>query len=258
MKKKWIIGLGVAMLLAIAGLTGCVAGGTGGPQIIPPNALFSLNNQQQGIWANGEGKVMAVPDIARLSVGIESQSATVSEAQSRATKAMNDVMAVLTQNGVDKKDIQTQYFNIQRVTRWDNDKQQEILIGYRVTNTVTAKIRQLDKAGTIIDATAQAGGDLTRINGISFDIDNPETFQSQARDKAMANAKAKAEQMAKAAGVNLGKPTYITESSYIPQPIYRTALKAEAAAPAPAEAPTPISPGEMEITVNVQVVYSIL
>ena len=258
MKKKLLIGAGVVMLLAIVALSGCVAGGTEGPQGVPSNMQFSLNNQQEGIWVNGEGKVMAVPDVANLRIGIESQAATVSEAQGNATKAMNDVMAVLTKNGVDKKDIQTQSFNIQRVTRWDNDKQQEILIGYRVTNSVNAKIRKLDTAGTIIDAAAEAGGDFTRIEGISFDVDNPETYQNQAREKALANAKAKAEQMAKGTGVTLGKATFVTESVYIPGPIFRDlAMKAEASG-APAAAPTPISAGELEIRVNVQVVYSIL
>ncbi|MFC1911048.1 SIMPL domain-containing protein [Chloroflexota bacterium] len=257
MKKKLLIGVAAIMLVAILAFTGCAATGTGAPAS-SSGVNVNLNNQQEGIWVNGEGKVTAIPDIATISVGVDSQAATVTEAQSKATTAMNNIMKVLKDNGVAEKDIKTQYFNIQQMTRWDQDRQQSVVIGYQVTNTVTAKIRQLDKAGTIIDAAAVAGGDLTRVNGISFSIDDPTALQNQARDKAMAAAKAKAEQLAKAAGVTLGKPSYVTESSYIPGPIYRdTYMKAEAAM-APAATPTPISAGEMEITVNVQVTYNIL
>ena len=170
---------------------------------------------------------------------------------------MDRVMKALKDNGVADKDIQTQYFNIQKVTRWDKDLEREVVIGYRVTNMVTAKIRELDKTGTIIDAVAVAGGDLTRIDGIGFSVDDPSVYQEEARQKAMADAKAKAEQMAEVAGVKLGKPTYISESSYIPSPVMRQDVFKEAAAGAPM-VETSISPGEMEISVNVQIVYAIL
>jgi uncharacterized protein YggE len=99
---------------------------------------------------------------------------------------------------------------------------------------------------------AAAGGDLTRINSIAFSIDDPTPYSKQARDKAMADAKAKANQLASLGGVNLGKPTYISESVYYP--IYTSGAKADVA-PAPT---TPISPGEMKITIDVQVVYALL
>ena len=122
-----------------------------------------------------------MPDVATLRLGIESQETSVAVAQSRAAEAMDRVMTALTDNGVAEKDIHTQYFNIQRVTRWDDDKQQEIVIGYRVTNIVTAKIREIDKAGIIIDNIATAGGDLTRIDNISFSVDDPSAFCKEAR-----------------------------------------------------------------------------
>jgi len=216
-----------------------------------------MGNQQQGIWVTGEGKVTAVPDIATLRLGIEAQEATVAEAQARASEAMGRVMAALEDNDVAEKDIQTQYFSIHKVTRWDEIKDQEIVIGYRVTNMVTAKIRDIDKAGLIIDAVAVAGGDLTRIDDISFSIDDPSVYLEEARGKAMADVKAKAEKLAGLAGVRLGKPTYISESSYLPSLGYPRVYYEGAAIPAPAP-PTEISPGEMEITLTVQVAYAIL
>lgn len=248
MKKGWFLVVGLALVLAVVSLAGCSEGSTFTGEIKGIN----ISSQQQGIWVTGQGKVTAVPDIATLSLGIEAQDTSVAQAQTRAAGAMESVMSALTKNGVAQKDIQTQQFNIQKVSRWDDKNQQEIVIGYRVTNIVTAKIRQIDKTGTIIDAVSAAGGDLTRIDNIAFSIDDPTAYSAQAREKAIADAKVKAEQIAKLAGVSLGAPTYITENVYFPYPIYRGV--AEAAAPAPT---TPISPGETEVTLSVQVAYSI-
>jgi hypothetical protein len=227
-------------------LVGCT-----GPTTI---GTVGLNSQQTGIWVSGEGKVTVTPDIATLWLGITAQAASVAEAQSQATEAMNGVMTALTDGGVADKDIQTQYFSIDQVTRWDEETEQEIVVGYRVTNMVTAKIREIDKTGSIIDAVATAGGDYTRINNISFSVDDPTAYYEEARQKAMADALAKAEQLAELAGVELGKPTYISEGTIYPPVIYREAAMA-ASAPM---APTPISPGEIELTLTVQVVYAIL
>ena len=96
---------------------------------------------------------------------------------------------------------------------------------------VTAKIREVDNTGIIIDAVARVGGDYIRINGISFTLDDPTAYHGEAREKAMADAEAKAEQLAELAGVKLGKPTYISESgAYMP-------VVREYYAPAPMPAP---------------------
>jgi len=254
MKKNWLLAIGLALVLTIIALPGCSQSNTGLGEGLS-NLPINLDNQQQGIWVTGWGEATAVPDIAVLTLGIEAQAASVAEAQSEAAEAMNRVMDALTDNGVAEKDIQTQYFSISKVTRWDEENQREVVIGYRVTNMVTAKIRDIDKAGTIIDAVAEAGGDLTRIDSIGFSIDDPSAYYEEAREKAMADAKAKAEQLAELAGITLGKPTYISEGTYIPTTTYPRVMYEEAAVPAP---PTPISPGEMEISLTVQVVYAIL
>ena len=255
MNKKWLLTIGLVSILVVIGLSGC-SQDSAALGALPSELKLSLNNQQEGIWVSGDGKVSAVPDIAILRLGIEAQEVSVADAQAQAAEAMNAVMAALTDNGVAEKDIQTQYFNIQRVTRWDEDKGQEVLIGYRVTNMVTAKIRDMEKVGAIIDAAASAGGDLTRIDSVSFSIEDPSAYQTEARQKAIADAAAKAKQMAELAGVTLGKPTYITENAYIPYPVYRQDFF-EKAAGAPAME-TPISPGELEVSSTVQITYAIL
>lgn len=250
MKKGWLLAVGVALTLAIVGLAGCEQSAA-----TPAGEITELNlsSQQQGIWVTGEGKVSVVPDIANLRLGIEAQAPTVAEAQTQATDAMDKVMIALTENGVAEKDIQTQYFSIHRVTKWDSETQQEIVTGYRVTNMVTAKIRDIDKTGTIIDAVAEAGGDFTRIDSIDFSVDDPSPYYAELREEAMADAKARANHLAELADVTLGKPTYISESYYSPivlRPAYAIEVMEEAAK-------IPISPGEMEITLNVQVAYAI-
>lgn len=252
MRKIWLAAAGVLLILAMGVLAGCSGDiGTAGPA----NLKIDVGSQQEGIWVNGVGKVSAPPDIATLSLGIESQETSVADAQAKAAEAMAKVLAALKNGGIADKDIQTQYFNIQKVTRWDNDKQQEVVLGYRVTNIVTAKIRAMDKIGAIIDAVATAGGDLTRIDNVAFSIEDPTNYQKDARARAMADAQAKAKQLAELSGIKLGKATYITESSYTPTPIYRDA-KTVAPAPMPATE-TSINPGELDVVVNVQVTYAI-
>lgn len=261
MKKKWLWVIGLAALvIPIVALTGCFAGvpgpGGAGWANVPSLPQVNVGGQQEGIWVSGEGKVTAVPDLAIVVLGIEAQAATVTEAQAQASEAMGRVMTALKDNGVAEKDIQTQYFNVYQRTQWDEIMGEEVVIGYQVSNMVTTKIRDIDNAGLIIDAVVTAGGDLTRVNSINFSIDDPSVYLDEMREEAMADAKDRAEQLARLAGVRLGKPIYISESSYWPSPEYpRVYYEGGMAPPA---APTPISPGEMEITLNVQIAYAIL
>lgn len=240
MGRSWFMVTALALVLAVVGLSGCTSGVSN----------VQLNSQQTGIWATGTGEVMATPDIATLRLGITAEAATVAEAQSQAREAMDEVMSALTDNNVAEKDIQTQYFNISQVTEWDREKEERTVVGYQVTNMVTAKIREIDKTGTIIDAVAEAGGDLTRISGISFSVDDPSAYYEELRQQAMADAKAEAEQLAELGEVSLGKPTYISESTSTPYPLQHSLAEAAIT--------TPISPGELEISLTVQIAYAIL
>jgi hypothetical protein len=241
MKKGLLLVIALVAVMALL-LVGCTETSGGG-----------ANTQQTGIWVSGEGKVTAVPDLAMLNLGVEAQEKTVQEAQTEAVTTMTALVAALKSNGVADKDIQTTVYSIEMVTKWNVDTNEQITIGYKVTNTVTAKMRDMSKVGTIIDAAAEAGGNLTRVSGISFTVDDPTAYYTQAREKAMADAKAKAEQMAGLANITLGKAFYISESGgYIPTPY---AIKDYAAGGA--SGTTPISAGELEMTVTVQVAYSI-
>lgn len=253
-RHRWIAVVGLTAVALTVGLTSCsptapVVAAADGVQSI------SISNQQEGIWVSGEGRVSVAPDVAEVNLGIEVQDTSVAAAQSLAAEAMDRVMQALADSGVAAKDIQTRFFNIHQVTRWDRETEEETVTGYRVSNMVTAMVREIDTVGAVIDAVARAGGDFIRVNGISFSVDDLSEYEEQARELAMADAKARAEQLARLGDVRLGKPTYISESGRsVPTPFYAPA--------APmfdmAEARTSISPGETEIAVHVQVVYDFL
>jgi uncharacterized protein YggE len=262
MKKGLVLALGLALLVA-AVATGCASGTDASseksPALAEPASLgYSAagdSSQQAGVWVTGTGKASAVPDVAILTLGVEAQEDTVSQAQSEAASAMTDIVAVLTANGVAEKDIQTQWFSISEVTRWDKDSNQSVTIGYSVTNTVTAKIRKMDSTGAVIDAVAAAGGDLTRVSGITFSIDDPEPYYAQAREAAVLNAMSKAAAMAATAGVSLGAPTYISETDSsvpVPYPVRSYSGTGEAL-----DATTPIVVGETDITATVQMGFAL-
>ena len=265
MKKYLVLSTVLAAALALTALAGCSAGGvttanpggnipaTGAVSYVPVNN----GNQPSGIWVTGTGTVTATPDIATLNVGVYDKEATVAAAQVIATDAMTKVIAALKQNGVADKDIQTTGYSIQQVTRYDNTKNESIPDGYSVSNNVNAKIRALDKVGAIIDAVAAAGGDTTRINGVSMTVEKPEGYYPEARGKAMADAKARADQLASLAGVKLGAAYYITENTGYSTPPVQYAAMSSAGGIAVPQATTPISAGQTDITLTVQVAYAI-
>ena len=282
MKKNIFVTFGLVLIIALifSGLSGCTTQSTTGKQtadVIPtvlaedestttstPDIHVSVKNQAEGIWVSGTGKVTTNPDIATLQLGIEAQEASVSEAQEKAKEAMDKVMKALTEKGIEEKDIQTQYFRIYQRTRWDDEEQQEVITGYQVSNMVLAKIRDIEKVSDIIESVVVAGGDYTRINDLNFSIDDPTTYYDRAREKAMADAKQRAEQIASLAGLQLGEPSYISESV---TPVYQTMVygltsgSAQQMVPAPVpamdSAASNISPGAIEINVNMQIAYKI-
>jgi uncharacterized protein YggE len=249
MKKGIIIAIGIALVLVTVGVAGC--GDYFGSE--EAGLVRNISSQQDiGIWVTGVGKIAVVPDVTVLSLGVEAQTATVTEAQQQATGAMNAIMGVLDSHGVDERDIKTQQYSIQPVREWRDD--QYILVGYRAINTISVKVRDTDDTGSIIDEAVAAGGDYTIINSISFTVDEPEAYYEDVRAEAMADAKDRAEQLAELGGVRLGKPIYIAEyGGYIPTTVYYDSAAVEGVG----DSRTEISPGETEIQMTVQVVYSI-
>jgi len=204
----------------------------------------------EGIQVTGTGSAFGKPDIAILRLGVSTERKSVEEAREEAAVVMQRLIDSLKNNGIDENDLQTKNFSIQ--PQYDYIDGKMVLRGYRVTNTVSAKIRSLDKVGEIIDDAANAGGDIVQIQSIQFSIDDPKKLKEQARIEAMKDAKSKAETLAEEGGVKIGKPISISESSGTYMPTYNLDEKATAGG-----GTTPIETGELEVSVTVTVIYEI-
>ena len=261
--RKAVVILAV-ILVASVSLVGCAPapavvyqGGVPAAGTAIGSGGIIVSQQSVGLWVSGLGKTTGTPDVVLLTLGVESQQKTVAQAQKEAVDAMTGIMQVLKDSGIPDKDMQTSQYNIQQVTRWDEDQSTSVVVGYRVTNTVTCKIRDIARAGSIIDKAADAGGDLIRVNGINFTVDDPTPYYKIAREKAVQYAMEKAKQISQVSGTKLGRVLYVSEdASYVPPMVGNYAMKSyamDAAAPSP----TPISAGELEFQVTVSMVYEI-
>jgi uncharacterized protein len=250
MKKFWLISFSLIILLAISGLTGCVAGTTGGTE------TSVITNQQQGIWVTGEGKVSVTPDIVNISLGVQSQETSVSDAMKKTSDAMARVMDILKANNIADKDIQTQQFSIYPQYSLDQTTGKQTITGYQVTNTLNVKLRDINKVGTLIDAVVAAGGNLTVINNVNFTVEDPTRYYDEARQKAIDDANEKAQEIASLYGVTLGKPTYVLETSSTPYPIYYGGSGGPAIMTE--QQGTSISAGSTDIVLDIQVSFTMI
>lgn len=234
----------------------------GAPGFAPAFAL-QAGSGQTGIWVSGEGTVSVEPDLALLNVGVETTGKTVSEANGEAASAMDAIVKVLRDRGLEDTDIQTRSFNIfpqyeyREVIESGIRTGNQILVGYRVSNSAVIKIRDLESVGDIIDDVANAGGDATRINGINFTVEDPKPLMNDLREAAVKDAMAKAQQFADLTGVGMGRLVFISEggsSGVTVQDFGVTRAYAEAAF---ASSSTPVIGGELELSLNIQAVFAI-
>ncbi|MXV84109.1 DUF541 domain-containing protein [Candidatus Poribacteria bacterium] len=244
MKRLEFLFLGVITLLAIT-LTGCE------PQIL---GTLLQSQESRKIHVTGNGSVVGEPDIATLNLGVSVEKKTVAEAREAAAVAMTAVLDALKARGIAENDIQTERFSI--YPQYDYTENGRVLRGYSVNNTVSAKVRALETLSGVIDAAAEAGGDIVVVNSVQFMIEDTTPLQTQARGLAVEDAAAKAQTLADASGVTLGKPITITETSHAASPPIAFAREA-AFAEESALSSTPIEAGELTVTVNVTIVYEI-
>ena len=211
-------------------------------------------NGGPGIDVGGRAKVAGTPDTLRLDLSVAASATSVSEALASANRSASVVQKSLLGNDVQKKDLQTSGLNI--APEYDYSKSSSPrLKGYQATEIITARIRDLGRAGDVIGKAISAGGNAIRVNGISLDLEDTGVLVSSARDKAFADAKAKAEQYARAAGRSLGDVISISEDVTTPTPIPMPyGLNA---ASANDMASVPIEPGSQDVSVVVTVLFEI-
>ncbi len=248
-----------ALLISVGLLAAACGGDNGAGAATGPGAFGALQpastdaSASLGITVSGLGTVTAKPDTALLSPGVSVLAGTARDARDQAAAAMNKLLDSLKGNGIDDKDINTTQFSLSPEYDYSSGRTPR-LTGYRVTNTVSVKVRDLDRAPEVIDDAVDAVGDPIQIGGVSFTVDDPSSLLSEARAMAMADAHDKAQQLAQLGGVDLGKPIAISETSGgLPSPIFYGAARIQGAD----AASTPIQPGQLDISVSVQVTYGI-
>jgi uncharacterized protein YggE len=200
------------------------------------------------ISVTGEATISAPPDLARIEAGVTTDAKTARDAASANNDAMGKVLLALKSAGLSDKDYQTSRLSLQPQYANQNRPGPNVLSGYRASNQVTIKLRDVSKIAGMIDAVTAAGAN--DIGGINFMVSNASKLLDDARAEAVTDARRKAEIYAKAAGVTLGAPISISEHGAAVPIMYR-----RAAAPMAAEAP--IAPGEETLRVTVGISWEI-
>ena len=206
----------------------------------------------------GKGSVRAVPDLASATIGVEVERPALGEAQAEAATLTAAVIAAIKEAGIPDEDVQTARFSVRVVRERERDKgdgkedaQRPEQTTFRVSNAVEVTVRDLDKMGGILDDAIAAGAN--DVQGIMFSLADPSAAVGQARARAMADARTKADELAAAAGMTVSRVVAISETySPSPSPYDYGAAIADGSVP-----PVPIAIGTDEVAVEVQVIYEL-
>src|ERR1700716_4076552 len=224
--------------LAAAALAGTLLAAPALAQVIPPAAIS----------VTGEATVSVPPDLAEIDGGVTSEAKTAREASEANNAAMGKVLQALKGAGIEEKDIQTARLSLHPQSA-PNRSGPSAIAGYRASNRVTIRVRDVTKVANVIDTLVGAGAN--EIGGIHFVVSQASKLLDEAREKAVGDARRKAEIYAKAAGVTLGEPLGISEEGSAPGPLFRGKVAAPMAITAP------VAPGEETLSVTVSVSWAI-
>lgn len=212
-----------------------------------PAATSTGTAKADGVTVTGTGKVTGTPDTLHIHLSVTATAQNIDEGLGSANATMRKVQKSLSGNGVEAKDLQTSNLSIQ-----PHYTDKGAPSGYDVSESLTATIRDLSKAGSVLTAAVDAGGNAVRVDGVSVALDDTSGLVGGARTSAMDDAKTKATQYAEAAGRTLGDVVSITEVVSNPAPVaYDGAAFSAASA-----APVPIQAGSQDVSVQVTVVYA--
>src|SRR3989344_3451175 len=202
---------------------------------------------------SGEGRVVAKPDIAKVQLSIVTEALTSKLAQDDNSKKSKSITDYLKKQNIEDKDIKTTGYNIYPQYKYPQFGGQPQITDYQVNQSIEIKIRDLDKVSNILDGLVSAGAN--QVNDLSFEIDNPDTLKAEARAKAIADAKKKANELKSQVGISLGKIVNFSENTGgYPGPVYFDAqVKGMGGGGGGPSVPT----GENEITVSVSITYQI-
>jgi uncharacterized protein len=236
--SKRLLSRSLALLATAAAATVVLGVGAGA-------AGAATAGRMRTITVVGTGEVRGTPDVADLTLGVSDRGATAADVLRTIADRAQKVIDVLHGAGVADDDIQTTDLSVQPV--FDDHHH---ITGYEATNTVTARIRDLSRAGGIVDAAADEAGDAIRVQGITFSIDDDSKLLAAARTKATKRARAQAEQLAAGADVEVDAVQSISETSDA-QPLSYSGEAADRALG------TPVQPGSQVLSVSATVVFSL-
>lgn len=237
-------GLIVVMLgLMIAACTPSIQEGGSASELNPGQ------NGQNSITVIGQGKAVGQPDEAQITVGIDTFAKDVNEATSENEATIQAILSALGEVGVATEDIQTSNYSLWAEQLY-GDNGPEGIAGYRVSNQVNVKIREIDKVGEILNAAINAGANT--IYGVNFSVADPAVLEEKAREEAINNALERAQSLAALSGVELGEIQVINEAfTQVPGP-----MMGYGAGGGDMYSETSISPGQLNYHVQVQVTYA--
>jgi uncharacterized protein len=245
MKPIWLPLLAPVIFFALLFLYTKVAG----PLPLSVNSVVTQKTDTFSV--SGEGKASITPDIAIVSLGVQTQGALVKTVQNDLNTRANAVVGAIKELGISASDIQTANYSIYPTYDYRNGSQK--ITGYTANTTVTVKVKDFDKVNTVIDTATEKGANT--VNGVSFDVSDKTKAEDEARTKAVAEAKKKAEQASHIAGFSLGKIINYTESEGGIQP--RPMMAKVESAGFGGAADTQIEAGSSEITISVSLSYQI-
>ncbi len=253
-RNRALVFLATALLLLVSavGLVAVLG-------LVPQSDIPAVHAQeapaaQRTITVVGEGKVSIKPDIARAIIGVEVVKPSVKEASAENKAIVEAVLAALQEQGVAEKDIQTSGFSVYTERYGPEGPLAESDLRYRVTNNVNVTIRNLDNVGTLLDAAIEAGAN--NIFGIEFALDDPSVVEAEARAKAIEDARTKAEELAQLTGMAVGEVLSVSEIIGSGGGYYASNFAERAAYGLGGGGGAPIAPGELELVMQLQVVYA--
>ena len=210
---------------------------------------WAEGNPLRQIVVQGEGVVQAAPDMAIVQVGVVKEARTAGEAMDRANRAAAAVLERIAETGIESRDVQTANISLHPRMQHSSGSAPRV-VGYVASNNLSVRVRDLAVLGGLLDAVV--GDGANSMNGLSFAIDDRGPLEDEARALAVADARAKAEILAEAAGVALGPIQSISEqgAGFQPQVFSRGAVAMEAMA-------APVAEGELEIRSRVTMVFAI-
>jgi uncharacterized protein YggE len=201
------------------------------------------------VRTSGEGRVSAAPDVARVTLGVETQDPSLARANAESTARMKKVTAALEKAGIAARDVRTVRYAVDVQRSFDKGTPGTI-VGYHVVNEVLVTVRDLSRLGALLDQIVAAGANA--VGGLSLDKDDISGERARALERAMSDARARASVLAKAAGASLGEALQINEA--IPPPVVPLPYASRAAS---AKADVPVSAGELEIVATVDVTFAL-